>query len=135
MFLRPSYVFLHSLHVLTVFIALMYISLTLSIHFQFCSTQLCTTPPSLLDVSLLSCLQHYPPVPHSSICPSLNQLSSFLHTALCLPSIGLHCFSPCKHLSAKTLSQSSRRTEFLLTILLLLAGDVNLNPGPAAQIL
>lgn len=84
------------------------IYLALALFCPVCQVSSATSPP---------CSEHYQIMPHSSICP-------------CLDSIPLLFFSK-SHLP--TLSLTSRRhVSFLFSLLMLLAGDVSLNPGPPA---
>ena len=120
----------HSPRALAIIRACVYILIVVSTQFHLCTNHLCITP-SFPSNSTFSRLPHYSHVPQSSICPSLNQINCFLLLNRSIVSAGLQCFSPCKYF--KTSTRSFRRTEFLLTILLLLGGDVNLNPGPVSS--
>jgi hypothetical protein len=127
----PLYLYptLHSLQALSLFFLTVYAFLVTAAHFHpaLFTTQ-CYQPESSLP-------QHGPhnfPFIHSSVSPSLNFISRLFISNQSLVSLGLQSYYPNKH-STVTLSRHSRRTEFLLILLLLLAGDVSLNPGPSSS--
>ena len=94
----------HAFQVLGYFFVLVYVFLHFS-HSHF-STCLPSTPSP----------KHYQPFPSSSVCQSLD-------------SIPVSFFS--KHFLPKLSLTSPRSTNFLFSLLLFLAGDINLNPGPS----
>ena len=99
---------LHTAHVLSC------LTLTLLVFLSLTSPYIHTHPPPIPS-STPSYLTHLPSIP-SAVAQALNNLPVAF---LCQPSItrrGLIL---------------SRRTNFLLTLLLLLSGDIQLNPGPS----
>src|SRR5207244_4577978 len=109
---RSSYLasmlhFLHSLHVLITFFAFIFLFISIS------SSHFTNKPPSFeMQYHLgVQCL----PIPPSSVSQSLDSLElSFL----CQSSITKHGL------------RFPRYTNFLFSMLLILSGDINLNPGP-----
>jgi hypothetical protein len=118
----------HSLYVLAHCFVMVCVLLGLAIHLEL-SHEL-SAEPSLDHCSYLINTPWYLPVPHSSISPALNKLNYIWLLSRQPVSLGLQCFLPRK-LTTSSVSSSHRRTEFLLMLVLLLAGDINLNPGPA----
>lgn len=99
--------FLHLAHVLLVIISGLYVFLHASCPFITTSN----TPPDLTT--------HLPyqPIPNSSVSTSLNNIPAAFLTKDKFVLSGLR-------------SPYWRKTNFLFTLLLLLSGDINLNPGP-----
>lgn len=107
--------FLHVIDVLSLLFLCIYLALALSTpHLSNHSTG------SALDCYISSCspfYQIYQPIPHASVCQ-------------CLDSLPLPYFSKSYlHLASLTLTPK-RHVNFILSLLLILAGDVELNPGP-----
>lgn len=99
---------LHSLQVLVIFFSWIFVFLSLfQNHFQSNLPPFPSTPASGPP-----CL----PIPHSSVAKFLDNLQT---TLLCQSSITRHGL------------RFPRYTNFLFSMLLLLAGDINLNPGPS----
>jgi len=122
---------LHLLHVLSTFCFLLYLFLTLSIHFHWYSNYQPEVSSSLpLSYSYLTPFPHYQPTPVSSICTSYDRLQHILLSATSIVSKGLQCFAIPLHSTISTRTRSCRHARFLFYVLLLLAGDINLNPGP-----
>jgi Reverse transcriptase (RNA-dependent DNA polymerase)/Endonuclease-reverse transcriptase len=99
--------FFHAFHVLLLFFSCLFFGLTLSCpHISY-------HPPPLI-ISTSSALSNMPLIP-SSVAQSLDKLQTAL---LCQHSITRHGL------------RFPRCTNFLFTLLLILSGDINLNPGP-----
>src|SRR5215469_14638747 len=100
----------HSLHVSTVFCSLLFLILLLVCP-SLSLGQQCSQPEPSFQSPIL--------IPHSSICPPLNCHYSFL--------------LPIRHPYQSNLTFSKRSlflTRYLITLLLLPSGSVELNPGP-----
>src|SRR5579864_3922182 len=119
----------HSLQLLTLFFSLVYsfplLSSFASPHTFFLH---CTSHPSLFPLPFLP---FYQPLPSSSVCSSLDKLP---HLFLSYGSTS----SLIRHLASSRTSPTKKNTphrlsHFLFCILLLLAGDINLNPGPKSM--
>ncbi len=97
----------HSLHVLFIFFFILFIPI--SIFQPLCSSH----PPAFSSPTFL-----FPPIPHPSVCQSLDNIS--LSYLINLTVTGKSCLY----------SSPPKSTSFLLCCLLLLSGDVEINPGP-----
>ena len=111
MLCRPSCSVLHSLHVLSIFYAAIYVLVALCVHFHLHPVPPGATPSSSSCCSVFSRFPHCLPVPHSSICPLLNQLNRFLLLNPRLASAGLQSYlsgntCPLKHTLVPLAAQS-----------------------------
>jgi len=120
---------LHVLHVLVSFFFLIYLFITLSIYFHLYSNQQLRHAP-YLSPSCLSPLPHYQLVPISSIYTACDRIPRILLANASLVTKGLQCFALPLDSTTPSRTRSFRHARFLFILLLLLAGDVNLNPGP-----
>jgi Reverse transcriptase (RNA-dependent DNA polymerase)/Endonuclease/Exonuclease/phosphatase family len=120
--------FLHSLHVLSGCIFLLHIFLVLCINLNLYSDSL--PLDSSYESSYYALLPYYQPVPCASICSCLNTVKHFQLTNESVVSAGLQTCSFSKISALFFRPYSSRHSNFLCVLLLILAGDVNLNPGP-----
>src|SRR5579863_1197849 len=111
---HPFYPFFHSAHVLAIFFTLLStavynLPLPTSCHYSL-------TLPSCAPI--FDQFPFYQPFPSSSICAFLNRLSvSFLSSSHPIVFLGL---------------KSRRFTRNYFLLLLLLAGDIQVNPGPTS---
>ena len=105
---KRTYPILHAMHIYCLLFIHIYMFLSL-IHTR-CTTNLTSEQPNSNSST------PYQPIPHASAC-------------LCLDSVPLAFFCKTHHLASLGL-RSRRNTCFLFSLLLLLAGDVSLNPGP-----
>src|SRR3981081_4878097 len=80
-----------------------------------------------------SSFRHYQPIPISSIWSSCDKLPHTLLFNTSFVSQGLQCYAVPKRVTCYFHSPCSRHVHFLVTLLLILAGDVSLNPGPTVQ--
>ena len=121
---------LHSLQVLTCFFFLIYIIILLLLQVHLPSATLSPLlPPCSKSFSFH--LSYYQPIPYPSVCTSLNRLQYILICSKSLVLNGLNCFPINDYRMTSNHPHSSRHAHFLFTLLLILAGDINLNPGPA----
>ena len=112
--LHSLYPFLHSFQVLFTFFFLLYLT--------FLSVALPNTssyPPPSAEPSYLKLSPAYHPFPFSSICKSLDSLPVSFLTKRSIVSCGL---------------QSRPQSCLLISFLMLLSGDIELNPGPTLPI-
>jgi hypothetical protein len=121
-----KYAILHSIHVLTYLLVVLYIFIALSIQLHLPSNTLHPDPSCSS-----SSLPYYQPVPCSAICKSFDQLPYIFLTNNSLVQEGFKCFTLHDHGRTSSRRYLSRHAHFLFTLLLVLAGDINLNPGPA----
>ena len=85
----------HSLNAIAIIRVFIYILIVVSTQFQLSTDHSFITPSSFQN-SISSRLLHYVHVPHSSICPPLNQINCFLLIDHSMATDGLQCFYPCK---------------------------------------
>ena len=109
---------------------LLYLFFAISIHLRLCSNNLPQESSSCLSGSSF---HHYQPIPISSIWSSCDKLPHTLLFNTSFVSQGLQCYALPKRVTCYFHSRCSRHVHFLVTLLLILAGDVSLNPGPTVQ--
>src|SRR5438552_140142 len=104
---KKTFPIFHAMHIYC--LLFIHIYMLISLILPYCTTNLASDQPNCNSSS-------YQPIPHDSVCQ-------------CLDSVPLAYFCKTRHLASLGLS-SRGHTTFLFSLLLLLAGDASINPGP-----